>query len=223
MATAKAPSVEEQDAADARELVRAAARAIQALQSLRSRMVGKRDATAATGHVLAALDAEGGALREYDRPHVFALRHALGGESFAVASLHDAAAQVLGTIVQAMRPPRDENEEARRKNARGDMMALAKIFRACDHAIQATKNIEQHDAGVVLTKAAADKAAHDARLAAGGRTMHASSAPARADASSTRPRAPKPAGKDAAPDGDYAIDGSVDAPGGNPFPTAPVG
>lgn len=220
-AAAPAPSAEELDAAAARAIVAAAKAAVEAIESLRTRIKGKRDATAATGHLLVALDEAGGMLREYDRPHVFAIRHALGGESHGFTSPHDAAAQLLGVIVQALRPPRDENDKVRRQNARADLMALSRIFRASEHSIEATKALEQHDQGQILAKAQADKAAHDARLAAGARVMHARSAPTPA-APSQAAKARQPT-KEPDAQGDYPLEGSVDAPGGDAFPTHPVG
>jgi hypothetical protein len=216
MAASKAPPVEDQDAIDARALVQAAEQAVKAIESIRSRMVDNRDATAATGHVLAEIVAAGGALREYDRPHVWALRHALGAESHGFRSPHDAAAQVLATVIHARRPARDEDDARRQETARADMLSLAKILKASEHSIEATKNVEQFDAGAALSKAQADKAAHDARLAAGAPVMRASPPPPAA----ARAKATRTPGA-AAPDGDYVLEGSADAPGGNPFPTTP--
>lgn len=224
MAAQPTPTVEELDERDAYALVQAAEQAVKAIESLRSRMVGRRDATAATGHTLAAIVAAGGALREYDRRHVWALRHAIGGESFTFAATHDAASQVLASVVQALRPARDQDDATRQKNAQADMLAMSKILAACEHSIEATKNVEQFEAGVATAKATADRAAQDARLARGAPAAVSVMkldgplpAPARR-AGKGGPKSPQ-----GAPDGDFVIDGSADAPGGNPFPTTPVG
>ena len=217
------PTAEELDERDACALVQAAEQAVKAIESMRSRMVGKRDATPATGHVLEAIAHAGGSLREYDRPHVWALRHAVGGETHVLKSPHDAAAQVLATVVHSLRGARSEDEAARQNTARSDMLAMAKVLKGSEHMFEATRNLEQHDAGVVVAKAAADKAAHEARLAAGYKTMQVG-APAPAPAAkATGKAAPAKATPGAAPDGDYVLEGSADGPDGNPFPTAPVG
>lgn len=217
--SSKPVSDAELDERDACALVDAAERAVKALESLRSRMNKQRDATSATGHLLEALAAAGGSIREYDRRHVWALRHALGGESFIFAASHDAAAQVLSTIIQALRPAQTEDEAARQKTAQADMLALATILQGSEHQFEARKNLEDADAGAARAKAIADKAAHDKRLAVGPPIAVKVEPPPKAPAPKTGiSTAPQPSFE-----GDYVEEGSADGPGGNPFPTTPVG
>lgn len=217
MAGSKAPkppsTPEELDERDACILVEAAGRAVAAIESIRSRMVGRRDATSATGQLLHGLVTVGGVLREFDRPKVWALRHALGGEGFEFRSPHDAAAHILGALVHGLRPAATPEEAVRHENAKGELLALAKILALSEHSIEASRNVEEHDRATASARAAAHKAAHDARLA--GRPSGPAPAP--------RPPPPPKVTREQSLDGDYALPGSVDAPGGNPFPTSPVG
>jgi hypothetical protein len=214
-AKSKAPPAEDIDQRDAFALVQAADQAVKAIESIRSRLGGKRDATAATGHLLDALVHTGGTIREYDRPKLWAFRHALGGESHTFSSPHAAAAVLLQLIVSGLRPPASLEEEQRHATANDEIVAIAKLLTLSEHSIEASRAVEQWDQGNARARDASHRAGHEARLAAAARVPGAIPSAAR----------PRPALTETAPaaepglDGDYALPGTVDAPGGNPFPT----
>lgn len=220
MGTAPDPAVKfasDEEAAFA--FVQAAESAVAALQSIRSRLSGKRDATAATGHVLEALLMAGGSLRDYDRSKIWAMRHAIGGESFGFKSEFDATANVLAAVVQGLRLTSSPEEEVRKQTARAEIEPIAQRLTLCDHAIEATRAVDEWDRGLVSAKAASDKVAHESRLAAAG--VKAPPPPPK-PAASKAPVSRKRGAGEPAPDGDYPLPDTVDA-GGDPFPTNKVG
>jgi hypothetical protein len=200
--------------------VQAVETAVAALQSIRSRLGGKRDATAATGHMLEALLMAGGSLRDYDRSKIWAMRHAIGGESFAFKSEFDAAVTVLASVAHGLRPPVSAEEDARKQTARAEIEAIAQRLMQCDNAIESTRALDDWERGMVAAKAVSDKAAHEARLAGGFKG--ASSPPPKP------PSAPPKAGRKTSARGEPAIEGDFPLPGGveagaDPFPTQKVG
>lgn len=210
----------EEDAAYA--FVQAVESAIAALEAIRSRTVGKKDATAATGHMLEAVLAAGGSLRDYDTSKIWALRHAIGGESFSFKSVHDAAVVVLSVVVQGLRPAASPEEEARKQTARGEIEAIARRLTQCENSVESIRAVEEHERGKVAAKAAADRAAHEARLA-GGRVVQVSAPPKPAPAVAPTAAAKSASKKTApVPEGDFPLPGSVEA-GADPFPTTKVG
>lgn len=204
------------DARDARLLVQAASVAVEAIVSIRSRLSAERDATPATGQLLEAVLAGGGTLRDYDRPKIWALRHALGGESSSLRSSESAASAILFVLLEGMRPPADADHVRRIATSNEEIGQIARLLKLCDHSIAATKEIESWESGRVLAQATVNRLAHEARLAAAG--PKAPPPPPRAARSAASPPSPKTGG----PEGDYVIEGSVDSPGGNPFPTTPT-
>lgn len=189
------------DRDDARLLVEAAAAALEALVAIRSRIAGGRDATSATGQLLLALVDKGGALAEYDRPKIWGLRHALGGEGFHNASEHAATATILATLVAALEEPKSHDQATRRETSRREMIEIAKLLVRCETTVEATRALEAWDKGNAQSLAAAHKLAHEQRLSQSGAR----------GASLTQPAAPPPAPKiERLGEGDFPLPGSAD-------------
>jgi colicin import membrane protein len=155
------------DTDDVQKLLDGVQQCTAAIRSIRARIPSPDtgDATPSAGRLLQALLRRGGTLREYQPGHVWALKHALGGEGHELAPLDRAAIIIVTTLIEGLAEPRSAGEAERRENVREELEAIAKILIASETRSEAVKEIDRVDRANAEARARAHQIAHDQRRA----------------------------------------------------------
>ncbi len=191
------------DTDDVQKLLDGVQQCVAAIRSIRGRLPAPNegDATPSAGRLLQALLRRGGSLREYQRGHVWALKHALGGEGHELERLDRAAIIIVTTLIEGLAEPRSVGESQRRENDRAEIEAIAKIFVDSTTRSEAMAAIDLFDRTNSEARARAHQIEHERR-----RAQAAKGHPAFAPVQRAAPVA-------TSVEGEYIPGDSADAPG----------